>query len=149
MQFLLNHCHDYEHHWSAHPHHFGANDLNPIANPDVTTTFTLTAEENGCVLSDQVTIFISSELVIPNTFSPNNDENNDTWVINGIEAYPDNSVKIFDRWGQQIFAATAYSQSKAWDGSIKKGKASEGVYFYVIDLRDDSEVRTGSLTLIR
>ena len=53
------------------------NDLNPIANPDGTTTFTLTAEENGCVLSDQVTIFITSELLIPNTFSPNKF----VWVI--------------------------------------------------------------------
>lgn len=124
--------------------------LNPIASPTETTTFTLTATENGCSLSDDVTIFIATDLEIPNTFSPNGDGNNDAWIINGIEKYPDNSVVVFNRWGQKVFSATGYSKSKAWDGSIKSGNAAEGVYYYVIDFRDDSEeVRNGSLTIIR
>jgi gliding motility-associated-like protein len=123
--------------------------LNPIANPTETTTFTLTAEENGCTLSDQVTITVSSDLVIPNTFSPNEDGNNDTWEIRGIDAYPSNTVKIYNRWGQIVFSAVSYSSLKAWDGTIRSGKAAEGVYYYVIDLGDGSDIKNGSLTLLR
>ena len=124
--------------------------LNPIASPTQTTVFTLTAEENGCTLSDQVTIFISSDLIIPNTFSPNGDDNNETWVIDGIEKFPDNSVVVYNRWGQKVFSAVNYNALKAWDGSIGNGQASEGVYYYVIDLRvEGEELKKGSLTIIR
>lgn len=123
--------------------------LNPIANPTETTTFTLTAEENGCTLSDQVTITVLTDLVIPNTFSPNDDTNNDAWVIHGLEAFPKNSVTIYDRWGQVAFSAINYTELKAWDGMIRGKKASEGVYYYVLDLGDGSDLKKGSLTLIR
>lgn len=124
--------------------------INPIANPTETTVFTLTAEENGCVLSDQVTIFVITEMVIPNTFSPNGDDSNETWVIEGIEEYPDNIVKIYTRWGQEIFSTSSYSKAKAWDGSIRGKTATESVYYYVIELRNEAEdVLKGSLTLIK
>ena len=87
---------------------------------------------------------------IPNTFSPNDDNNNDTWIITGIEAFPNNLVQIYNRWGQSVFQESRYTNQKAWDGTINGKKANAGVYFYVIDLRDgNSELLKGSLTLIR
>jgi gliding motility-associated-like protein len=125
--------------------------LNPIATPEETTTYTLTAEENGCILSDYITVYVSSDLTIPNTFSPNGDDRNDTWVIPGIEAYPDNFVKIFTRWGQEVYTTTGYSATKAWDGTtLSSGKAAEGVYYYIIELNDSEErVLKGTINLIR
>ncbi len=126
------------------------NVFNPIAMPEETTVFTFTAEDSGCFLSDYVTITVSTTIEIPNTFSPNDDGNNDTWVITGIEKYPDNSMKIYDRWGQEIFVANGYSKIKAWNGTTKRGRAAtEGVYFYVLDLRDGSDLIKGSITVIR
>ena len=126
------------------------NILNPIASPTETTVYTLTAEENGCVLSDNITVTVTTGLDIPNTFSPNDDDINDTWVITGIEAFPDNLVQIYNRWGQSVFQESRYTNQKAWDGTIKSKGATAGVYFYVIDLRNgSSELLKGSITLIR
>lgn len=122
------------------------NILNPIVSPGETTTFTLTAQENGCTRSDYVTISIDQDLFIPNTFSPNQDQVNDSWIIEGIEKYPDNLVSIYTRWGQRVFQTTAYSSIKNWDGE----EHLEGVYYYVIELNDGSGIELkGTLTLLR
>lgn len=124
--------------------------LNPYVWPLTTTTYTLTATENGCTFSDQVTVFVDPQLNIPNTFSPNDDSINDKWEIEGIELYPDCYIRIFDRWGQEVFQSTGYSSEKAWDGNSRSAKLSEGVYFYILDLRDAEKNRyEGSISLIR
>ena len=124
--------------------------LSTVVTPQQTVTLALTATENGCTLSDYVTIFVMTTLNIPNTFSPNGDGQNDTWIIKGIELYPNASMKIYDRWGQLVYQARGYSSVKAWNGNIKSGKASEGVYFYVLDLETEGiDIYKGSITLIR
>ncbi|MBL4861521.1 MAG: gliding motility-associated C-terminal domain-containing protein [Crocinitomicaceae bacterium] len=125
--------------------------LNPVALPTETTTYSLTAEENGCTLTDYVTITIfSTSLEVPNTFSPNGDTKNDTWVIEGIEKYPDNQIMVFDRWGQKVYHGTGYSAAKAWDGSLTRGDVTESVYFYVIELNNENgTIIHGSLTILR
>lgn len=126
------------------------NVLNPIVTPNQTTVYSLTATENGCTQTDQVTVFLNDSLEIPNTFSPNNDGLNETWVIKGIEKFPNNRVSLYTRWGQEIFSVSNYSSSKAWGGLTRSGsKAAEGVYFYVIDLGDGSDLINGTLNLIR
>lgn len=125
--------------------------LNPIVAPTQTTTYTLTATENGCTLTDEATITITSTIDIPNSFSPNSDGVNDTWIISGSELFPDASMNIYTRWGQPVFQSNGYTASKAWDGTNERGKPmAEGVYYYVFDLRDSEEqVFKGSVTLIR
>lgn len=124
--------------------------LTPIVFPNATTTYTLSATENGCTLYDYVTIFIDEALIFPTTFSPNEDGINDIWEISGVDQYPNCFVRIFDRWGQEVFQSTGYSKAKAWDGTGKAGILSEGVYFYIVELRDDENREfKGSITLIR
>lgn len=124
--------------------------LTPFVYPTVTTTYTLTATENSCTLEDYVTVFIDEKLIIPTTFSPNGDDINDTWEISGVDQYPNCFVQIFDRWGQEVFQSIGYSKSKSWDGTGKTGKLAEGVYFYIVELRDpDNQEFKGSITLIR
>ncbi len=125
--------------------------LDPFVWPLVTTVYTLTVSEGDCTASDQVTVYVDPQLQIPNTFSPNDDGSNDTWEILGIELYPNCYVKIYDRWGQEVFQSSGYSKEKAWDGTGKGGgRLSEGVYFYMLELRDDEKQKfNGSITLIR
>lgn len=124
--------------------------LNPIAFPSTTTIFTLTATENGCTQEDFVSINIVEELIFPTTFSPNGDNVNDRWEISGVSNYPNCFVRIFNRWGQEVFQSTGYSKEKAWDGTSNSNKLSEGVYFYIVELRDaDKQEFKGSITLIR
>lgn len=124
--------------------------LSPVASPDITTTYTLTAIKNGCTVVDYVTITLSNYLLFPNTFSPNGDGENDIWEIVGVEKYPDCQVTIYDRWGQVVFEATGYNKDKAWDGKRKGGEIDESVYFYEVKLRDSQkQIYKGSITLIR
>ncbi len=125
-----------------------ANSLTTIVFPEQTITLSLTATENGCTLIDYITISVTTTIEVPNTFSPNGDNINEVWLIEGIELYPDNAVKIYDRWGQEVFQTTGYSKAKTWDGTIRGKELAEGVFFYVIEL-GDGQVLNGSLTVIR
>lgn len=120
-----------------------------FCTPQETVTITLSGTMGGCTILDYLTITIEEDLLIPNTFSPNGDLLNDTWVIKGIEMYPDNAMSIYDRWGQLIFETTGYSKQKVWDGKGTNRVLSEGVYFYVLDLENNGKnVLKGSITLI-
>lgn len=125
--------------------------LNPVVSPNETTTFTLTATQNGCTLTDQATITVESLIDIPNSFSPNADGINDTWIIKGADLYPNASMKVYSRWGQPVFETIGYSELKAWNGTDEGGKpVAEGVYYYVFDLRDSEKQEfKGSLTIMR
>lgn len=136
--------------WSPPLNISDTNSLTPYVFPDQTTVYTLTATDGGCTLSDQVIITVAEELIIPTTFSPNDDGTNDKWEITGIHKYPNCFVRIYNRWGQEVFQSVGYSASKAWDGKDGNAKLSEGVYFYIVELRDeDSRKYDGTITLIR
>jgi len=124
--------------------------LNPIALPQETTIYTLSGTKNGCTLFDQVTINIDKDLVVPERFSPNDDGVNDIFEIVGIEQYPNCFLRIYDRWGQVIYQKIAYTYENAWNGTGITRGVSPGVYFYVLELRDDSQqVIKGTITVIR
>jgi gliding motility-associated-like protein len=65
-------------------------------------------------------------------FSPNGDGENDFWLIKGIEAFPDNEVKVFSRWGNLVFETRKYdNNNNAWRGIVNNGHP-ETTYFFVI-----------------
>ncbi len=136
--------------WSPPVSISNTSSLNPFVFPSSSIIYTLTATENGCTLIDDVQVFVKQELNIPTTFSPNNDGINDTWVIEGIENYPNCLLHVYSRWGQEVFQSSGYNAGKAWDGTGVLGKLSEGVYFYTLELNDDQKTeKKGSITLIR
>jgi gliding motility-associated-like protein len=90
-------------------------------------------------------------------FSPNGDNNNDTWQITNIEEYPNNAVRIYNRWGNLIYEVKAYNNANhAWGGESSGKwilsqdlKVPDGTYFYVIDLGDGSKTIGGFIVLKR
>ena len=124
--------------WSPSLNMSDPSDITPIVNPDQTTTYFLTGDNGICTITDEVTVFVTNSLEIPNTFSPNGDGVNETWEILGIEKYPDCNIQVYTRWGQLVFQATGYSVNKRWDGTSKNGKElAPSAYYYVINLRSD------------
>ncbi|HAP58637.1 MAG TPA: hypothetical protein DCR93_03675, partial [Cytophagales bacterium] len=103
---------------------------------------------------DQPTI---PEEVLPNQgISPNGDGNNDFWVIEGIEAHPDNIVAIFNRWGNKVFEIENYdNDTRVWSGESLEGVVAgsrngpDGVYFYVIEFADGAEPLSGYVVIKR
>jgi len=80
------------------------------------------------------------ELMVYNAISPNDDGINDAFHIKGIDAYPDNTLEIYNRWGVKVYDANSYNESDNMfrgysDGrvTIKRGdKLPTGTYFYIL-----------------
>ena len=84
-----------------------------------------------------------------NSFSPNFDDTNESFAINGIENYPKNSVKIFSRWGMLIWETENYSNTNFWDGRDKNGnQILAGTYFYIIEI-DSLKLIKGWVEIIK
>ena len=93
------------------------------------------------------------DLHIPNAFSPNNDGINDLWVIRGIEGYPNNKLRVYNRWNNRVFEREGYRNN--WDGKNQMqiyfgdGELPEATYFYILDLGDGSKPLTGFVYIKR
>ncbi|WP_317044131.1 T9SS type B sorting domain-containing protein [Hymenobacter gelipurpurascens] len=128
---------------------FPGNPLRPVASPTVTTTYTLSAGDGGCADSDQVTVTVRPPIRIPNAFTPNGDGRDDTWQIEFIEQFPDNTVSVFNRWGNRIFSANNYSRANEWRGDINGQPAPVGTYYYVVVTKGPlGKSYSGSITIL-
>ncbi|MFH1319889.1 MAG: gliding motility-associated C-terminal domain-containing protein [Bacteroidota bacterium] len=106
----------------------------------------------NCLASD--TVLISTlqaecpdSLNIPSSFTPNNDGTNDTWIIRGIELYPEIVVEIYNRWGSLMFSSKGYGEP--WDGIYYGEPVPSATYYYIIILDEDQEPITGTVTVVR
>jgi gliding motility-associated-like protein len=93
-------------------------------------------------------------VVVYQVVTPDGDSFNDTWVIDGIDQYPDNSVSIFNRWNSLVYRQSSYSnQQNGWAGEanegISNGELPDGTYFYTVNLGDGSDILKGFLLLKR
>lgn len=122
--------------------------LNPVANPTDDTQYTLTATSaQGCSASVQVFVSVLKAPVVPNTFTPNGDGRNDTWVIKYLDSYPNATVDIFSRYGEKVYSSVGYPAP--WDGTYKGSDLPVGVYYYIINPKNGRSVMSGSLTIVR
>ncbi|KUG07448.1 gliding motility-associated C-terminal domain-containing protein [Solirubrum puertoriconensis] len=123
--------------------------LRPLASPTVTTTYTLSAGADGCADSDQVTVTVRPPIRIPNAFTPNGDGRDDTWQIEFIEQFPENTVSVFNRWGNRVFSTSNYGRSNEWRGDINGQPAPVGTYYYVIVTKGPlGRSYSGSITIL-
>jgi large repetitive protein len=76
----------------------------------------------------------TDKLGLYNAFSPNGDGFNDTWTIPMAELYSDNTVTIVNRWGNEVWKASAYDNDKVvWNGQNLNGdNLPDGSYYYII-----------------
>lgn len=117
-------------------------------SPSATTTYMVQGFYAGCEVFDYVTVFLTNVFKIPNTFSPNDDGANDTWIIPGIENYPNNRMIIMNRFGDVLYESTSYSVINAWSGIRNGNILPDGVYYYLLDLGNGS-IKKGTITIIR
>ena len=128
-----------------------------IASPTFTSketeTFVLTVSDptSGCSSTDQVTVFVFKNIIVPNAITPNGDGNNETWEIKNLKSFTNCSVEIFNRWGTLVWKSTGYAEE--WDGSNYRngGLLPDGTYFYIINLNSDlsSTPYTGYVQIVK
>ncbi len=142
---------NYDFLWTPNFFLSSATALNPVATPDIVTTYTIRATDKTtfCSATDMVVVSPISKLFIPTGFTPNNDGKNDTWNIPGLALYPDAVVTVFNRWGEKIFQSKNYI-SNPWNGKYKGLLQPHDVFVYIIQLNDDKkQMLKGTVVIIQ
>lgn len=124
--------------WSPGSSLDASDELDPIASPQKTTTYTVTLDNGTCISKDSVTIFVADKdkldcdkLLLPKAFTPNNDGLNETFGISNVFIIDQmESFEIFDRWGAKVWETTQLEEK--WDGTFKGQLLSNGMYLYKI-----------------
>ncbi|GAB2836264.1 lectin-like domain-containing protein [Ferruginibacter profundus] len=129
------------------------NIANPVAILNATQTFTVRAfTPEGCESFDDITVNIykGPDIYLPTAFTPNGDGRNDLFrgIPVGIKQF--NYLRVFNRWGQLIFATSDYN--RGWDGTWKGQQQPTGVYVITangIDFRGNEIDKKQTVMLIR
>jgi gliding motility-associated-like protein len=107
--------------------------ISPVANKTISVVL-----NDGESLSREYskTIMLSENVMldIPNAFTPNSDNANDTWKIKplGDFSYNSASVKVYSHSGKLIYEAS--NLTKEWDGTLNGQILPPNAYFYTIEL---------------
>ena len=111
----------------------------------------LVEDKYGCTDSTGVEMTVRPvyNIYVPNAFSPNEDDVNDrfrAFVYCPLDQF---ELKVFDRWGEQVFESKDINQG--WDG-LKNGDIYEpGVYAWYITYVADGQkqILSGDVTLVK
>ena len=99
----------------------------------------------GCATAT-VSIEVTHKLIAYNGVSINGSDKNNHFHIAGIEAYPDNTVRIYNRWGVKVFEVQHYDNVRNVFKGISEGRVTveaadklpQGTYYYVIEYVDEN-----------
>ena len=104
--------------------------------------------------SSQETLLIYQSLSIPNAFSPDNDGQNENWVIEGLGQFPNHELRVYSRWENLVLREAPYKND--WNGELRASSSSlndqnlsEGTYFYILDLGNGQSPLKGFIYLKR
>lgn len=83
--------------------------------------------------------------------TPDGDGLNERLIINCIEEFPDNALRVFNRYGQLVFETENYDNS--WNGTTANGELlPDGPYYFIleyIDFEGQEQQMKGSVSLLR
>ncbi|MDO6855288.1 gliding motility-associated C-terminal domain-containing protein, partial [Cellulophaga lytica] len=91
-------------------------------------------------------------VVVMQMVTPNSDGKNDFLWIDNVDLVPNNSLKIYNRWGIAIFEANGYNNiNNVFDGK-SKGRSTvragevlpSGVYYYIFNYEQNGKDNTDS-----
>ena len=94
-------------------------------------TYTVCDNQGNCETAQVIVYVICDELQVYTGFSPNGDGVNDVFYIEGLEAYPNAQLTVFNRWGNQVYRSDSYKND--WTGLWEGKLLPDGTYFYVLD----------------
>jgi gliding motility-associated-like protein/uncharacterized repeat protein (TIGR01451 family) len=114
-----------------------------------TATYTVrVVDANGCEAVTTIDMeFIDIE--IPKFFTPDGDGQNDLWIPKNIEQFPNIFIKIFDRYGREVYRIE--DSEEGWNGFYQEATLPTGDYWYIIKLNGEEDKRefVGNFTLYR
>lgn len=91
-------------------------------------------DNHGCTTTVIVKLLQPDVLEMPQGFSPNADGDNDYFVVHGIKSYPDNTIKVFNRWGNIVYQRNSYADE--WYGENNAGDPlPDATYFVILNVQ--------------
>ena len=98
-------------------------------------------EFNGCGIVTKLHL----HFIAPKFMTPNDDGDNDTFTLKGIESFSSSEVYIFDRYGKLL--KSGKNGPFSWDGTFNNNKLPTGDYWYIVKI--DGHEMVGHFTLKR
>ena len=140
---------EYSYLWTGSPNGV-PNDTLPDAVGICEGEYCLTVtDENNCVADTCLKIEGPDELILPTGVSPNDDGLNDSFIIIGIDAYPENDLKIFNRWGNLVFEQQDYTNGDPWRGEGSNGEILPDATYFVILVIQNSDIELNGYVELR
>lgn len=120
----------------------------PLPTGDTATVYAyVVTVTDACGFQEQQTIEVTirdCEVIVPNIFTPNGDDYNETLVVANLSLFPNSTLWIYNRWGYCIYKNENYQND--WNGE----NYADGVYFYILRTSDEEMAPlTGYFHLIR
>ena len=114
----------------------------------VESNVSITGKEIDPIMANNIdaTIQEVNPLIVPNIFTPNGDNVNDTFFIPGLDTYSENELTIINRWGNHVYEKKDYKNDWSGQGLV------EGTYYYLLRVKNRAgawDVYKGYLTLVR
>jgi len=116
---------------------------------EYTLTYSLCMKDHPTICAEakvKIVILEDKPIVIHNGISANGDGVNDGFIIEHIEGYPKNNLKIFNRWGVLVYEKDGYTNSEPFDGHSNgratisaDSKLPQGTYYYILEYQDTAE----------
>ncbi|WP_333809792.1 gliding motility-associated C-terminal domain-containing protein, partial [Flavobacterium sp.] len=133
-----------------------------------TLQYIVELEDNTCPMIYEIYLNVNADCVVLaacditvyNAVSPNADNSNDIFFIDGLECYPNNTVEIYNRWGILVYDVQGYDNNLKSFKGVSEGKNTinknellpDGTYFYILkytDTENKNHDRSGYLYLNR
>jgi gliding motility-associated-like protein len=117
--------------WTG-PSNFTSTNQN-LVNLEAGAYALILTDGNGCTFSTSTRLVEPTVLEMPNGYSPNGDGDNETFVVHGIDAYPNNDIVVYNRWGNVVYKKANYANEWAGDNTV--GEAlPDGTYFVILTI---------------
>ncbi len=89
--------------------------------------------------------YSGDDIEVFNVITPNGDGIHDVLTIDGLDNFPNNTIRIYNRWGVQVYQTNAYNtQGNVFDGTSEgratvevDNKLPVGTYFYILDYENE------------
>jgi len=102
-------------------------DINELDAEEYILTIT---DDQGCVSTNSILLTEPNDLALPSGFTPNADESNDFYVVQGLDQYDNVEIVVFNRWGNKVYTMTNYDNS--WNGQNDNGEdLADGTYYVI------------------
>lgn len=92
-------------------------------------------------------VIATEEFATPTVITPNNDGLNDYFIIEGLGHYPQSTLIMFNRWGDEVYRNPDYKND--WTGLYRTAMLPVGTYFYIVEVNNAQNTKLSGYVYIQ